>query len=74
MGIQPQKAEVGPTSGPTWRLSHFVARAVVADPDPGGQQVDELVVLVADPRLEEPRRVRVVLEAHGGRVLERESF
>ena len=24
MGTQVQKAEVGPTSGPTWRLSHFV--------------------------------------------------
>jgi hypothetical protein len=23
VGIQLQKAEVGPTSGPTWRLSHF---------------------------------------------------
>ena len=26
VGMQPQKASVGPTSGPTWRLSHLAAR------------------------------------------------
>ena len=31
-GIQLQKAEVGPTSGPTWWLSHFRAAAVEVRP------------------------------------------
>ena len=31
VGIQPSKAEVGPTSGPTWRRAHFLAGGDVAE-------------------------------------------
>ena len=43
--------------------------AVVANADAGGQKTDKLVVLVADPGLEEAGAVTVVLETHGSRVL-----
>ena len=48
VGIQLQKAEVGPTSGPTWRLSHFRAGALAV---PRAAAVHRLVQLPApDPR------------------------
>ena len=43
VGIQLQKDEVGPTSGPTWCLSHFVEHRVQheADGDEGHAEEEE---------------------------------
>jgi hypothetical protein len=48
VGIQLEKVEVGPTSGPTWRLSHF-----------GHDEVDE-----ADRRPRDAVRRPVVQRVH----------